>query len=306
MSLTRLCCQYPIPWLLENTGIFFLAFLVNQYLDVTHRDGWFVWHWLRLFAQGLITVDGVIFLQKFYAEVLYADIPWFSAEKRKSYVYSSSALAEWFVVHIPGRLVATGLFTWHIFNVEETVYQQVVNRPFHPFLLLPKLLFIRIVADLVFYFIHYALHNRRLFALIHKTHHEHVYTKLETNYHFSVADLLLEGFFPFFVALQLFTLITNYVDIPSLYLSRFDLQLAVIYTQWLEIGSHNGKPVPTVTAFPPLSILYQLFWPEYDVRNALFHESHHNLVTCNYGINPWTDRLFGTEKYNLAAVSNQA
>jgi hypothetical protein len=69
MSLTTLARKYPIPWLLENAAIFFLAFLINRYLDVSHRDGWFVWHWMRLFAQGLVSVDGVILMQKLYAEV---------------------------------------------------------------------------------------------------------------------------------------------------------------------------------------------------------------------------------------------
>jgi hypothetical protein len=68
MSLTHLASKWPVPWLLENGGVFLLAYLINVFFDVPTR-GAFFWDWMRRFSQGLLSVDGVIFLQKFYAVV---------------------------------------------------------------------------------------------------------------------------------------------------------------------------------------------------------------------------------------------
>ena len=71
------------------------------------------------------------------------------------------------------------------------------------------------------------------------------------------------------------------------------------YIQWYEIASHSGKEVPTVSYFPPLAPLYtaaQALGPGVDARNVAFHDRHHGLVKCNYGITQWCDMLMGTRR----------
>lgn len=70
----------------------------------------------------------------------------------------------------------------------------------------------------------------------------------------------------------------------------------ITYMNWYEIGSHSGKPVPTVTYFPPLAPLYNTLLGDVDKRNVEFHERHHNRLDQNYGITQWLDWLLGTHK----------
>ena len=59
------------------------------------------------------------------------------------------------------------------------------------------------VVDLAFYALHWALHSRRAYDALHRRHHEHRSPSVWTNYHFTVPDLILEGFAPFGAALLL-------------------------------------------------------------------------------------------------------
>ena len=75
------------------------------------------------------------------------------------------------------------------------------------------------------------------------------------------------------------------------------------HVMWYEIGSHSGKPVPTLSFCPWLALFYRsaLFQQmtglgDLDEHNVLFHHSHHVLYRCNYGITPWLDRALGTAK----------
>jgi sterol desaturase/sphingolipid hydroxylase (fatty acid hydroxylase superfamily) len=290
-----------VAWVLENGAVWAAALFIHFYLDSTVRKSFYA-HWFQIFLQSAVSLDVVILIQKFYAQIIYSNIPYLNESYRRSAVWNSSAWREWITVHVPARFLASYLMTSYMFNLDEETYLNAVTQPFNPSLFLPKLLAIRIISDFAFYLIHYALHLRYLFSLIHKTHHEHVYTVLETNYHFSVADLVCEGFLPFFTSLQLLTMFFVYLGYPGLGMSRLDIQLCSTYVYWLEIGSHTGKEIPTLSFFPPLSIIYRYFYPDFDSHNVLFHESHHNLVTHNYGINRWTDQLFGTEKLNLKAI----
>jgi sterol desaturase/sphingolipid hydroxylase (fatty acid hydroxylase superfamily) len=78
--------------------------------------------------------------------------------------------------------------------------------------------------------------------------------------------------------------------------SRLEVALYATYINWYEIGSHSGKPVPTVTYFPPLSPLYRALLGDVDAQNVEFHERHHNKLNQNYGITQWLDKLLGTHK----------
>ena len=100
---TSFASRWPVPWLLENGGIIVLALIINTFLDTPNRQN-FLFSWFESFCQSLVSVDCVVFLQKFYGDVIYSDIPYLNEEKRSSYVFSGSALIEWITVHVPGRL----------------------------------------------------------------------------------------------------------------------------------------------------------------------------------------------------------
>lgn len=67
----------------------------------------------------------------------------------------------------------------------------------------------------------------------------------------------------------------------------------VLLCDIIEIESHAGKALPTMTLFPPISLLMT----EYDDWNAWFHETHHNRLKCNYSISPFWDMVFGTGRF---------
>lgn len=128
--------------------------------------------------------------------------------------------------------------------------------------------------------------------LVLRRHHEHFKTRIQTNFHFTVIDLFVEGFVPILVGMSV---LSGY----GVALSLFEASLIAIYINWYEIGSHSGKEMPTVSYFPPLSCLYNILLPllfdiDIDTGNVQFHETHHNLVRCNYGITQWCDILLGT------------
>jgi methylsterol monooxygenase len=157
-----------------------------------------------------------------------------------------------------------------------------------PFLV--KLVLARLVADVTFYVLHRALHTRALYGRLHKRHHEHKAPGLHTNFHFTAADLLIEGALPIVAALASLK--------PLLGTSPKPVELGLLHVclQWYEIGSHSGKPVPTVSYLPPLAPLYRAILGDVDRRNVEFHHAHHQLTHCNYGITQWLDHALGTAR----------
>ena len=100
---------------------------------------------------------------------------------------------------------------------------------------------------------------RALYGLIHRRHHEHKSPHVWTNYHFTAADLFTEGFAPFGVGLAaLEGLVALFGPVAAVYLrpSRLVLLLLLSHIMWYEICSHAGKPVPTASVYPPLSLVY--------------------------------------------------
>ena len=144
----------------------------------------------------------------------------------------------------------------------------------------------------MFYIIHRCIHSQPLYKWIHKRHHEHNNCALVTNFHFTPLDLLLEAFIPGFISVE--TLAS--LPLKSARPSEFESRLVFLYLLWFEIGSHSGKNVPTLSFFPPLSCVYGYVWPEIDADTVRHHETHHNRVTCNYGITNWLDIVMGTRK----------
>ncbi len=175
------------------------------------------------------------------------------------------------------------------FLIEEERYRTAKKQDLpSPQRMLLLLAISRLVIDIAFYIVHRALHIPFLFWCIHARHHEHQATGLTTNFHFSVLDLMLESFFPVFVAFQT-------VELIGLPANRFEQSVIACHALWYEIGSHCGKPVPTVSAFPPLRPLLTMVGLEMEGgQNVLYHETHHALRRCNYGITPWIDYCLGS------------
>ncbi|CAK0793610.1 unnamed protein product [Prorocentrum cordatum] len=127
-----------------------------------------------------------------------------------------------------------------------------------------------------------------LYGRFHKRHHEHKAPGLHTNFHFTVPDLFIEGVLPIVAAL--FSL----RPLLGVFPKPVEMGLLHVCLQWYEIGSHSGKPVPTVSYLPPLAPLYRAVFGDVDKRNVEFHHAHHALTHCNYGITQWLDHALGT------------
>lgn len=283
----RLVDHPLVAWLLENGCIAGLATLHMALPQLTSRRSLpskFVW----ALASGLVINDGAIMAQRILVNHVYSHIPFFSKAHIRRAQYTWRELREWFMCNFVSDAIGAGIIAvMSGFKKPKDSRRRVFQ--VRPLRFLALLAIGRVVVDLAFYTVHRALHTRLLYPL-HKRHHEHVATGIPTNFHFTVTDLMLEGFTPLFCAfLTLELLRAN----PS----YFEQGLLVGYIQWFEIGSHSGKPVPTVTYFPPLAPFYRLLLGDVDKRNIEFHDKHHAWRNCNYGITQWLDHLLGTAKF---------
>jgi len=238
-----------------------------------------------------MVIEGSIMMQKLLIGWVYKHIPYFSERNEKqSKLPLKEATNEWLRCNLPTHLATASFIGLVLMGAPKDKYERLTKpRRFSLPKFLMKLAFVRLVSDVMFYLVHRALHSKRLYHL-HKRHHEHTATALNTNFHFSVPDLFLEGFVPLLSGLAML----GNIGIKS---SQLEGSLFTTYIQWYEIGSHSGKPVPTVTLFPPLAPLYRLVLGDVDARNIEFHDKHHVLRNCNYGITQWLDYLLGTVKF---------
>ena len=113
-----------------------------------------------------------------------------------------------------------------------------------------------------FYAVHRILHWRKVYSLVHRTHHEHVSPSLWTNYHFSLTDLILEAFAPFAIAL---VVMHTGLGLHTTQHERYGL---LSYTMWFEIGSHCGKSLPVLSWMPPISPLIRAVCGDVDDYNV--------------------------------------
>uniref|UniRef100_A0A7S3LQB6 Fatty acid hydroxylase domain-containing protein n=1 Tax=Aplanochytrium stocchinoi TaxID=215587 RepID=A0A7S3LQB6_9STRA len=222
----------------------------------------------------------------FLANYVYAHIPWF--DKKRKHQTFGEIFNDYLTCNLP--LVIIGAFlevlVFSKFR-EEARLKAPPSKHYQPLLFLVKLAWCRAVTDLVFWIGHYLMHKRENYW-IHKRHHEHNKTKLTTNYHFDSRDLAIEAFIPFILSVATVQLVN-----PKLYISRLDQGMLFGYILGLEILSHVGKALPVMSILPPFSPLLT-YWDDW---NVWFHETHHNLLKCNYSITPYWDCLFGTAKY---------
>ena len=314
-----------VAWALENGTIVTLAKLriamgEAPYCFSAHA---FPKTFLHALAGALLVIEGSIGAQHLLIHHVYAHRPFFTEASRRRAEHTpwQTQLSDWLRCNLPvhffGAALYATIFTRLLTREQVLTHLSKTTRrqPFRLGPFLGRLAVVRVVADGVFYGVHRLLHTPPLYRLLHKRHHEHLQTALPTNFHFTVTDLLLEGFVPFFAGLSALERLEGQVCSP------FEHFLLIAYIQWYEIGSHSGKSVPTVTYFPPLAPLYQaaLRWlgggwlpsgsspngrgltgeggtmaRSVDARNVAFHDDHHRLSRGNYGITQWIDYLLGT------------
>ena len=227
---------------------------------------------------------------------MYAHVPYFNERARPRWSLGA-CLRDWtranLTVHTFGSSLISAIICFVVDDKKAAVLQKVNARPFRVLPFIGKLAVIRAIVDVSFYGIHRLLHTRPLYGALHKYHHTHYTTALPTNFHFTATDLLLEAFVPLFIGMRF---VEGVLGMPS---SMLEVYLFTGYIQWFEIASHSGKEVPTVSYFPPLAPIYAheaALGPECDARNVAFHDQHHGLVRCNYGITQWMDMLLGTRR----------
>lgn len=279
-----------VAWLIENCSIWLVAFVASLFTPKKRNSFLKTLFWN--FISGCAVVEVSMLIQRFLVRVVYAHIPYFAGKKRPRFK-AYDVFYDFLRTLVPSQAIGSLFNTVMIRQLDAKEYYMLHHSRFNPLTWLIRMATVRFVVDLVFFGGHYILHSK-LYA-IHKRHHEHVKTALPTNYHFTVPDLLIEGFLPVYVAVIVLAIIKNQ-GLKMFKSTAFDSALYFSYILWYEIGSHCGKPLPTVSMFPPFSILYNCIGKGIDRHNVKFHEKHHNLVNCNYGITPWLDRLFGTCK----------
>ena len=286
-----------VAWVIENSCVLLVGLFIPT---VPIPDlGVGILNKLKLFFQYLLTsfarVEAMTLLQHLLVYGLYSHIPFFSKpDKRpKSEADAVKSLKDWVSCNLVINSLGSIALVSSVSNLNEKQIRSRLRSP--RFRLLPFLLkfaFARVVFDIMFYIIHRAIHLQPLYKWIHKRHHEHNNCALVTNFHFTALDLLLEAFIPGFVSVE--TLAS--LPLQSARPSEFESRLIFLYLLWFEIGSHSGKNVPTLSFFPPLSCVYGYVWPEIDADTVRHHETHHNRVTCNYGITNWIDIVMGTRR----------
>lgn len=289
--------EHPIViWVLENGCIIIPCLLrtviMPPFLAVRKAPLTCVLH---NFFGAFFLVESSIVSQFLLRRHLYAHRPNFSQKGRPS-LTSPVWLGDYLRANFPVQVVGACTFSWIAYHAEDSAVDYLLGlevQPVNWWWFVVKLLACRVIADVVFYVTHRLLHTKWLYKWVHKFHHEHRTTSLVTNFHFSALDLLLEGFLPVFAALHT-------LRVLAVANTTLEMYAIVAYIQWYEIGSHIGMALPTMSYFPPLSLVYNhpaLPWGNLDASNVLFHESHHRLFDCNYGITQWMDKLLGTTRW---------
>lgn len=280
----RLVSHSIAAWMLENGAIICIAgsaaILVpaprprrarTVFVSALGTSCWIVW--------------STSIVQRFYTNWVYSHMTFFSGPRAplplievvKDY-FRSSFLMEFFNALV--LAVAATSFTLPKFE------KRLPNRNFSALGFLVKFAVVRFLIDVAFYACHRTLHHRNLYWL-HRRHHEHFKPTLDTNFHFHPVDIFIEASMPTLLGL-------GALEVAKVSFSKFEVILLVAYVTWHETGAHCGKPVPTVTYFPPLAPLYRLLLGNIDAHGVQHHDVHHALPNCNYGITIWPDNVFGT------------
>jgi len=122
------------------------------------------------------------------------------------------------------------------------------------------IIFSLLLSDLIFFLTHRLLHAPRFYATYHKLHHE----------------------------------ITAPVSLSATYLTPLDFysNILSIYLPPIALSAHEY----TMIAWVVLSTLNTVIIGHGGFAPiSSFHDKHHEVFNCNYGIGLWADKFFGSE-----------
>ena len=230
------------------------------------------------------------------SQYIYRDIPHFSV-KRTPKQSMWEATKEFFNMTVVSSVLVSAFIVY--FRIGEKRNGRPLSnwslrndlKRFDLVTFLGKLALTRTVVDALFWIGHKVIHTKRLYAPIHKYHHEHGNPRITTNQHFTIADFWIEALLP---------IIAGVASVQSTFavVSPFEEALLGAYIVWLEACSHAGKPLPCSSMLAPLAPVYnELLGMDWDRRNVEFHQTHHEILNCNFSITQWPDNLFGTTKW---------
>eukprot|EP01064_Diplonema_japonicum_P010407 TRINITY_DN17664_c0_g1_i1.p1 TRINITY_DN17664_c0_g1~~TRINITY_DN17664_c0_g1_i1.p1 ORF type:complete len:291 (+),score=42.14 TRINITY_DN17664_c0_g1_i1:81-953(+) len=278
-------------WVLENAAILLMATTRDWLVPVPEQMSW--WENLVYGTVGSwFTIELGILLHLIISKHIYSDIPYLSKTPFKHEQGMWDTLVSWFWCNCVANGIALLLLIPMIMEQPPDLYEAQKTGAFDMFeFYTQKLVIMRLIVDVLFYAAHRVEHLPFVYW-VHKKHHSHTSCHaVATNLNFHFIDILLEGFLPVFVGLQILIGI-------GYSLSFYEISLLFSYMLWYETGSHVGKEVPTVSYFPPLSIITRPLGLE--EHNVLFHDNHHTMNNCNYGITQWCDYLAGSRNVNHA------
>jgi sterol desaturase/sphingolipid hydroxylase (fatty acid hydroxylase superfamily) len=248
----------------------------------------------QLFLRNLVLVEAGLALQDLvYTRILYSNVPWFS--QKRPIVTSFDMLTDWLQCNFPATIINAAAQIALMQFQGKDVWNDICNdkdrKPLYVFPFLFKLAIARVIVDIVFHIAHRWMRNRDVYKQLHSRHHEHNKCIVATNFHFTWMDIFLEAALPAWIGLGVLAAMKKDPNAT-------EAGLILTYIVWFEGASHSGKEIPYATVFPPLSPLINAFI-DLDRDNIKYHETHHNLVRCNYGITQWLDKLVGTHRLQL-------
>ena len=158
-------------------------------------------------------------------------------------------------------------------------YGNFTDRPLWYFI--GSTVFLLLFHDTYFYWIHRAMHHRKVYMLVHRVHHNSNNPSPLAAFSFHPIEAVLE--FSFIPLIHLF--------VPLHGASFLVLSIAMIL---FNIMGHLG--------YETLPTWFVRHWFFKWINTSTNHNMHHKYVSCNYGLylNVW-DRLMGThhKKYEL-------
>mmetsp|Transcript_7715 Transcript_7715/g.14259 ORF Transcript_7715/g.14259 Transcript_7715/m.14259 type:complete len:377 (-) Transcript_7715:31-1161(-) len=281
----RLVSHPLVAWLIENSCVVGSTWLGCMVVPAPRRGS--LASILRHIILGsTLQVWAIMAMQKIVTDGLYSHIPTFTSPGRPK-PGLLQYVKEFCTCNVPVDFVNSLMLGSSIAAYSAKKFQSsFISRSFSPSKFLRALAIGRFCVDIGFWAGHRLLHHPKLYFL-HRRHHGHHRPALITNFHFAPLDLWVEGVMPMVITLLV-------LDLLRVGTTRFEANLIVGYLLWHETGSHCGKPLPTVTFFPPLAPLYQLLLGPVDRDNIRHHDVHHARLNGNYGITIWPDIVMGT------------
>eukprot|EP00924_Labyrinthula_sp_SR-Ha-C_P014638 snap_masked-scaffold_34-processed-gene-3.47-mRNA-1 protein AED:1.00 eAED:1.00 QI:0/-1/0/0/-1/1/1/0/356 len=294
-----------IAYLLENSSPWILSILAGTLRQRLGEPKGKLSCFLRGLGENILLEEGAMMYNHLLVTKIYSHSPYFSRNKKVQPI--GKVCKNYFTTNFPMMVVHAFIETMFLkrlrdwtrkayykkHNFTPVIYSQLLKVSLghtirYPLLFLFKLCFLRFTSDLMFWFFHYIMHKKEFYS-IHKKHHEHNVCRLKTNYHFSFLDFLLEAQVPFILS----TAFLNKLNPLLFFTEQFEHNVLMVYFFNLEILSHAGKAVPLMGTIAPLTLFFK-YWDDW---NNYYHETHHNLIRCNYSITPFWDWVFGTDRY---------